>query len=80
MSSVQEIADQIWATYDSDNDGNISLEESLAFFTDLISKRADLGLTAEHHAEWFGKIDANSDGSISKEEMVAYLTSINYTA
>ena len=80
MSTVQEIADQIWATYDTDNDGNINLEESRAFYHDLIAKRADLGLTADHLGEWFAKIDADSDGSISKEEMVVYLTSINYTA
>ncbi len=76
--SVQAIADQIWATYDTNNDGAISQEESKAFFEELISKRPDLGLTADHLGEWFGKIDANSDGSISKEEMIEYLTSINY--
>ncbi len=78
--SIQATAGQSWATYDSDDDGNISLEESKPFFETLIAKRADLGLTADNHAAWFAGIDKNADGSISKEEMVEYLTSINYQA
>ena len=78
MSSAEALADQIFAEYDGDHDGNMTPEESKPFFESLVGKRADLGLVAENHQEWFAKIDKNNSGTITKEELVEYFKSINF--
>ena len=76
---INHIVEDIWAQYDLDKNGTISLAESAPFFKQLIANRPDLGLTESQNEEWFKGIDGDSDGTISREEIAGYLGGINYT-
>ena len=71
--------DDLWARYDTDQDGLLVLEETAVLYADLVlSHGTEMGLEEENHQNWFQQIDQDKDGNISKEEMYEYLLSINY--
>lgn len=71
--------DDIWARYDTDQDGYLVLEETAMLYADLVmSISVDMGLEEETHQNWFHQIDQDYDERITKEEMYQYLMSINY--
>ena len=79
MAELDHIIEDIWKRFDLDSNGTISLQESVAFYGELIKNRPDLGLTDAHHETWFKGIDADGDGTISREELKGYLAGVSYT-
>ena len=75
MSDASEVVDRMWSKLEPSADGQITLEQSLAFYTELRTVRTDLNLEADGHQAWFNGIGGEEDGMISKEEVIQYLVS-----
>ena len=80
MSDFTAASQKIFDQYDSDHDGNLTMQELRPWYDELVAARADLALTSDGYSAWFAAIDKNEDGSIATDELAAYLESINYTA
>jgi hypothetical protein len=46
---IKNYVEEIWAKFDADKDGTLTLEETLPFFLDLVSHRKDLNLSSDRH-------------------------------
>ena len=80
MSDFTAASQKIFDQYDSDHDGNLTMQELRPWYDELVAARADLALTSDGYYAWFAAIDKSEDGSIATDELAAYLESINYTA
>ena len=77
LADLLTYIEEIWRTYDSDNDGFLTFLESRGLFADLVRGRPELGFSFEKHKEWFEKIDHDGDGAITHNEMLMYLLSVS---
>ena len=80
MSDFTAASQKIFDQYDSDHDGNLTMQELRPWYDELVAARADLALTSDGYYAWFAAINNSEDGSIATDELAAYLESINYTA
>ena len=76
MASLNEKVDTIWATYDTDHNGQLDAAEAKGFFAEFIAAHP-IGLTVDDFDKWFAEVDSDNDGSISKTEMIGYLAKID---
>lgn len=69
----------LWAQFDTDKDGHLSMEETKPLYDELSQFRTDLKLTPDRFPTWFKSIDSDKDERISKPEMMIYFEQINYS-
>ena len=77
--NAQSYVEFLWALYDTDHDGCLTVSETKPFFIELIRHRPDLGYSSDNLQDWFNSIDTDQDGVISKPEMNTYFQTINYS-
>ena len=77
---VKELIDEIWAEFDKDNSGQLSVSEMKGFVTVYLAKvgEADRVPKKQFNA-MFTSLDVNRDGQINKEEMKAFIDKVRAT-
>ena len=72
--AIAGVIDQIWQTYDVDNNGALDKEETKKFVQDTLG---NLGtgeeFSDEAFAEVFATFDKDGSGTVEKNEMVTFI-------
>ena len=75
-----ELIDEIWATYDKDNSGQLSASEMRSFVVAYLTKLGEANrLPEKQFNALFNSIDINHDGQINKAEMKAFSEHVRAT-
>ena len=75
-----ELIDEIWATYDKDNSGQLSASEMRSFVVAYLTKLGEANrLPEKQFNALFNSIDINHDGQINKAEMKAFIEHVRAT-
>ncbi len=53
MAQLEAYMDYLWFKYDTDQDGQLIIEETKPFYDVFIEDRPDLELTVDDHSRWF---------------------------
>ena len=69
---LDQLVDDVYVTFDKNEDGNLDSKEARAFF-DALFAAAGESIGSEAHAQIYDGIDANDDNRVSKEELRAIL-------
>ena len=78
---VKELIDEIWAQYDKDNSGQLSVAEMKSFVTAYLSKVGEADrLPEKQFNAMFASLDINQDGQINKAEMMAFIDKVRATS
>ena len=77
---MKELIDEIWASYDVDNSGQLSKAEMRTFVKEYLTKLGEADrLPEKQFNSMFASLDDNNDGQISKEEMKEFIEKIRAT-
>ena len=77
---IQTVVDQIWADYDTNDNGYLEEEEAFAFIKKTLGELKELNKEAidaaeddEAMKEAFNEFDKDENGRLSKTEMVHFI-------
>ena len=77
---VKELIDEIWAEFDKDHSGQLSVAEMKGFVTAYLAKVGEADrLPEKQFNAMFTSLDVNHDGQINKEEMKAFIDKVRAT-